>query len=733
MSLQVGTPARHGVFVRRSRPINGETTGWRYDPRLRCQEVVMGAGIDMGHALLSYVQPHGTPTPIEDIISAYTCDDQVRVELYPYDDARGRDSEAEGSGLVIFEGVMTRIPLTLISQAEDTREKADFVCTPLPVITHRSTVIVGRWYDSGASAWSVIESQDVPASFNYRGRANMDADDANIAAANGASGLLARPFTHDDDPAGSYWTVNAALVSLLAQWLYGVGDLTRDRTFGVEAETLEALSSSETPTGERWAGLDDILPETDVTGLRLLDAIDAVCRAGGFRWAIEPDISSEDSGDRRYLLSLWRRFAGPAADFHLPKRGRFGTAAATVRDTAGLNRYTILRDNAAIINSVTARGRVEIEATVPLKPLWSPDDISSDDPAPAGYAMPNPASGSYHARHVQGGGSFESYRHVGRMWGVDCTGADAASFYPTGDYAHDADGFDWLGLLGLPAADPADPITAERAANGIATPINWIKRVRHPRELTRPEARLVGRRYVLEVTEDATAETPTWTDITDRMSFTTLSDYFGIMLTAVPNLAAVNAETLGTNTAPAIADSWWQKMLDGDLGFRLACNIPADHAPVAKVISYNGTSGSRYICEQLIDVDVTEVWAAPAPGHILGGSAWAKINGAAGNASQGGDLIAPVVDAASRVLDARDGTRIEISADGFLLQPWRFPIGTSVRGIVGRNISLASNGGGPVRFPEVVQKRLVLSGPSGEGAAQGMYLSLTDTAIREGV
>jgi hypothetical protein len=736
MSAQIGNPARHGVYVRRTRPrkVNGESGGWRFDPRLRCQEVVMSAGLNMGHALINYVQPHGAPVPIEDIIADYHPDDQVRVELYPYDDARGRDSEAEGSGLILFEGPMTRIPLSLVAQADDTREKADFICTPLPTLTNKASVVTGRWYEGGAAAWSVIEAQDLPAAFNYKGRANMDADDAHAAAANGApgGGLTARPFTHDDDPAGEYWTVNAALASLLVQWLYGNGETTRDRTFGVEKETLDALSAAEAPGGERWSGLDDVLPETDVTGMHLLDALDAVCRAGGFRWAIEPDISTQDSGDRRYLLNIWRRFAGPPKDFNLPKRGRFGSVNATVRDTAGLNRYTILRDNAAIINDVTARGRTEIEATVPLKPLWSPGDVEATSPAPATHALPNPYSDTYHSKHVQGGSSFNSFAHVGRMWGVDCTGASTAGFYPEADaaYTHDPAGFDWLGLFAIPGDDPVDPITAERSANGISTPINWIKRIRHPRELTRPAYRLAGRRYVLQVSENSGSS---WTDITDRMSFTTLTDFFGVMLTGVPNLAAVNAATLGTGQAPAIADSWWQKLLDKTLRFRLACNVPADHAPVAKIISYNDSSGSEYIASELIDVDVTETWSAPSPGNVLGASTWQKIVGAQGNASLGGDLIGPVVDAAVRLLDARDGTRIEIGADGFLLQPWKFPLGASVRGIQGRNIGLASNGGGPTRYPEIVSKRLVLSGPTGGGEAQGMYLSLTDTAITEGV
>ncbi len=756
--------SEHFVFVRRTGAVNGETAGWKFDPNLRCQEVTIRAGLGLGRATFNYVPLDMTIPSIESIAARYHPDTQVRVELHP----PGLDTPSEGEGLAVFEGVLERQPLSVVSHNGEEDETCDFVAVAMPWLDARTSQhhAVMRWYhrsldDSGGAGgplgpWLLIETRTVPAAFNYRGRANMDTADAHKRPAAGllVGALDARGFTHDDDPTGGFWTVGEAIKSLLVQWLYGSGTTARTRATGVDLDTLVALGSDAFTDDGQFGGLGKVLPETDVTGLFLFEAIDAVCRAGGFEFAVEPDMAMEGRGDRLYLLRLWRRHAGPPSQVRLPKRGAFPAGAAETRRQADVNRLTLMRDNSGIINEVIARGPVAIEASIELRPLWSPDELEAQkkDPPGEGYE-PTPASNAlapglggaggddaYHQKHVQGGGQFSAFGHVGRAWGADCTGASAALFYQEGTeetpkpYDQNAKGFDWIAELGINGS-PGDQLTAERVANGVDTPVAWTTRVRRPEPLTRDTARLRGQRYVLEVSEKAVASpgTRSWVDITDRVSFSVLTDFFGIRFSSIPNLASVNAEALASGSPAAVADSWWQKILDQDLLFRLTANVAADHESIY-VAKQQASSGTAYSRGWMLDVDVTEVWASPDSTLNSGpSSSWTKLPAAAGNASLVGDLTDAVKSAAERVRDAHEGTQWRASFDTFLLEPWKWRIGDRIREVSGRGLSLATNAGSGERHPAIVEVKVVLAGPGGDGAGQGVFVSLTDTSMRGGV
>ncbi len=731
--------ADHLVYTRRSNAINGEITNWVFDPRLRCQDIIHRAGPNVGDARFRFVPDAGVVTPIETIAADYHPDTQVRVEVWPYESTLGADTGVEDIGLVVFEGMLERQALRAGVAGGRDREDADFVALAMPWIDHRAAehLITGRWVYVPGGGWDRVESPLVPAAFNYRGRGNMDGDDGHRLTAAGVAAsvqLTARPFTHDDDPDGRYWTVREALRSLLAQWLYGVDpNSPKNRMTGVEAETMTALTGTDN-TG-RWQGLDDVLPETDVSGLRLFEAIDAVCRAAGFEFAVVPapaindaDLGANATGpeDRRYLLRVWRRHAGPVTDLRLPKRGAFPANAATAAEAADVNRLHLLRDNTGVINHVFSRGRVLIEAGVELKPLWSPDDLDTD-PVVVTHQLPvGVVTDTYHDRHVRGGSQFDTYGHVGRLWGIDCTGADAANYYTSGYYQHDAAGFDWLAFLGI---DGNDPLTAERTARGLdaqADPIIWTHRVRRPLPLRRGDRADDGRRYRLEVSENAGSS---WTDITDLVTFTVLSDAFGIRLTSVPNLASVNAASLASGTTPDVTASWYALIKSGQsLRFRLTCLVEADHAAIYRA-DRQDTSATAYLRGELVDVDLDEVWSH-ASSRLNTAGTWQKIAPAPGSPSDATDVIR---SAAERLRDAREGARWSVGADSFLLRPDRYLIGDRVRSIAGRDLPLGTGTGAQQRHPVIVEVRWVLSGPDGRGTAQGTFLSLTDTALREGV
>jgi len=705
------------VYIRKTPKVNGETGGWHLDANLRCQSVVMRRGGNPGEAKFVFVPTDNKVASIEDVLNRHHPDRQVRVETFPY-----------GNPMPVFEGVLERQPCRVVSHDTRVDERSDFIGLAMPWIDNRSQfhVVTGRWfYDTtpGGGGWDRVDSSAVPAVFNYRGRGNMDGDAAHTA---NTGGITARPFTHDDDLAGQQWTVGEAMKSVLAQWLFGGGGAgaARPRATGVASATVSRLNSGQ---GD---GLADVLPETDVSGLGVLDALAAVCAAGGFEFAVVPDMTGSLGGDRLYVVRIWRRHEGDLVDLMLPKRGKFPSSASATLRRANVSNLHIMRDTAGIVNEVLSRGRVLIEVGLKLKPLWDPADMADTGTVtlPETHALPARSFiDAYHKKHVIGGDDFLGFKHIGRRWGLDCTGASASGFYPSGSapYDHDPDGIDWLTDLGL---NGSNPLAAERTANNVTDPIVWTQRLRRALPLRRADALDTGLRYILELSEDGGN---TFTDVTGLVSFTTLPDFLGIQLNNLPNLAAVNLATLGTDTVPQVADSWYQKILDKQLIPRLTCLIEADHAS-SYFAPWQATSGTGYSRFSVIHIDAEEIWSHTDSALNTSGG-WQKQAGAPGTLGFGGDPTAALRGAAERLRDAGEGTRWSVGASTFLLQPDRWRVGDSVRGVVGRDISFATNAGSAVRYPAIVEVELKLCGPDGSANGQGVFLSLSDTAQRGGV
>ena len=65
----------HVVYVRKTPMVNGETTGWAFDPNLRCQNVVMRRGANPGDASFTFVPLDSNVAAIEDVLQQYHPDE----------------------------------------------------------------------------------------------------------------------------------------------------------------------------------------------------------------------------------------------------------------------------------------------------------------------------------------------------------------------------------------------------------------------------------------------------------------------------------------------------------------------------------------------------------------------------------------------------------------------------------------------------------------------------------
>lgn len=708
-------------------PTDGETSGFGWDAYLRCEEVVWRAGTQFGHASLSAITRSGEVPGVENAWQVYWPDDQVQIVAY-----------AGGDEYVLLEGPLSRQPFGIQRQGAIDSEDIGFVATPLPAVENRLSehLVAGRWMkDLAAGAttpYFVAESAELPAVFNYRGRPNMGKADDEVAA-NGIA-LTGRLFTHDDDDEGDWWTVGKALASLLTIWLFGDATLPRKRMSCLEPETLAAIAAG-SGSGERWLGLDKRLPaDVDVRGLGIWDAVDAVCRAGGFGFAVFPLFDSGGSpvGDRTYALRVARRGGGPVTELRLPKRrdGYSGDVSSDLK-RANVSVLSGMWDTVGVVNEVFATGETLLEVTVPLKPLWRPADISTQA-IDSKLQDTQENQDEYHKRHVTQGDEFKTYGHVGRAWGLDCTGAfvRARTGYTAAPYQHNVaphdKGFDWVSYLGLTAG----AIATERTAAGITTPIKWSRRVRRALPLNRPEAQLQGIDYVLECTEDTGG---TWKRV--DLNFSTLRGYFGILLTdaKTANLAKVTLATLGQeNPSVDVNASWW-KLIQSDqrkLQFRLTCLIEADHAARHDALIQT-TAGSAYRKGVVVETDIRETWATKNT-FFNAAATFVKLQGF-GVTGTKNDQSQTVKEAAERIRDAGEGARVAATADTWLMQPEKWRLLDSVWGLRGREISFGSDAGNSVRYPEIVGITFTLHGGGAGGSVnQGISLDIHDAAFGAG-
>ncbi|MEM7626578.1 MAG: hypothetical protein AAF333_13360 [Planctomycetota bacterium] len=715
---------RRASAVTGGAPVGAPTAnGFNWDESLRCLRYECVSGPDVGKAEFG-LPPTDTNLPsVERELARYHNDDLVRVVVRPPDHPVVGQTLPEGiEDLTVFEGQLIKAPFTIEADGGQEDEVVRFVAVPTPVIDNlaHEHLVAGRWTIlPGGNEVAVIESLDVPAVFNFRGRPNMLAEDKGTL---DVAGLTGRVFTHDDDPTGEHWTVKDAINAILTKWLFGP-DNDLDRHVDLEPETRTALSASEAPSGGRWEGLDDRLPEVNVHGVGYLTALQRVCDAAGFELHVMPHYGLQSGVDRLYTLSLNRISAGPVVEVGLQPRRSFPADQAEVLRHNHVSKIQGARDASALRNEVYAVGRSLVEAAFELKPLWSPSDVTTD--------LNNV---NYAKRHVANGQDYGDYQHVGRQWGIDCTGqlAAAPGSY-SGAYAHPADGFDFVGALGLNTE--GSPLLADRVAQNITDPVVWMRRLRHLLPLRRPEAAANGVEFVVEVSENGGT---TWVWL-PTLRVRTLSEQCGLQFLRLPDLSRVNAQTFRTGDIPPVAESWWRLMFPDEgepkLRFRVTCCVEGDHAAagLADDSVSGGSSGSVYSRRVLRPVEIEQVWASPLPANYYQPSALELITGWGVNSDEEPERVEPL-ELAKRMRDATEGVRVPCSLYSWIMEFTRWRLGDRVTQIAGRNLDLGVSVGNAVRHPSIAGIYVTLSGTGPKaGEAQGVRVALSDRTFVEGV
>lgn len=725
--VRSGTPPEMGQIE----SATGGEGGWVFDGALRVQSIRYLKGPNTATAAFHYVPLGSSDEPFEAALLRYSTDDQVRVVMYP--PLANLDPQGgEAQGVTVFEGVLARNNFRVVRQENQDSETTTLTAIASPVFDNRSPdhFIRGRWVqDIGeveGDDW-LIDSPEVPAVFNHRGQPNMLPTDHMTADA-GELDLQARMFTFDGHSLAEYWTVREALLAIIVKWVYGKEGEPLTRSCTLEWLTYQALTGLD-DAGDRWTGLDDILPETDIHGLGPFEAIERVCNAAGFEMSNSlpmgrPDPEDAIEPDRLYQLRIWRSGAGPANTIKLMRRGTFrGLTADQALSQNNIKTMTGMIDATRVRNHVIATGPTLIEGSFICKPLWSATEVDGTAIGPQLRMEVNGQAGNtYRQKHVAGVSSlFEDYKHVGRLWGIDCTGEfNQGDFgYDSEAYGHDAGGFDFPGVLGI---DGTDALSTERAANNVTDPARWTKRNRLPRPLKRVGLEKIRNGMYLEVSEDSGG---TWSYI--DVAWSLVSGLFAIMLN-VQDLAAVNAAWYqDKRDAPEVADSWWKlATIDEALLFRLTCMVGADHA--TRHDAKRSLSGTLYSRAALVETSIAQHWVSPS--SALGGGSWAKLDtGDFGASTVGADRTPAIQDAAERARDRDEVLRLSLDAATWFMDPSLFQVGDSITAISGRNYPLGiSSGNGSVRYPSIASVTMTCAGERDQGIA----IDLTDDIMRRG-
>lgn len=678
----------HGVYRQTD---SGE---FRLVEELRCREISLVAGPEVGTADLAFFAFDGRGgQDLRSIFRDVSPDDAFRVR---------------SQGRTIFSGVVARRRPAV--QADSGEASVTLMAAPSEDNLHELHTVTGRLMVAGApepeegeepapAEGLVVEAADLPPVFNSGGYGNRSATRVGTPSCHA--------WTHDGDPAGQLWTVAQALETLVARW-----GAPEPRSWELEAETGAAILAGfgEGPT---WLGLDSPLPETAVLGLGILDAIAAVCEAGGFDFSLrfrERDVTPD------WEMAIYRKNAGRPRSLRMPAPG---TVRSLRQAQRSYSHNAINLDASSEQTRTVTRVLADdlIETTVELRPLWTEAEVLEGDVATLAQAEPGDA---FFDRHVLGGAEFAGFGHVGRRWGLASTGTEPG--YAAGDYAHPGGtaGFDWLAHLGT--AD--SPMELASAAAGLVGPIRWARR---PRPFL-PLRREGLDRYLLEASEDGGQ---TWATLPLEARYDPRASTLDLQ--GLGNLAEVGVSTLTFAADPAPATSWWAAMTGqggyaaASLRLRLTCCVVGDHAGGARS-GRRPTAGVARDRLAMTASTAVRVWAAPGSraAAVLGEADGWQLLGVADAAGEraparvaGSD---PIEAQSTRLQDGLDGLALRGSAWQAVPQFGAYLPGDRIEAIDGIDLSLHLSRTDIDRSPTVAGWRLVLW-PDEE---QGLFLELAD-------
>ena len=760
---------KHFVYTRRRATgavpmINGEQDGWTLDENLICEQIEFRDGPQVGTARFRLEPRDATKFRIDYGLSAYHIDDQVRVMAYPPTGELVQQSPDQ-NGIVLFEGYLPRQMFSITNNERQADEGVALIAMAMPALDNQLTehLITGRWMferktatEAAGNEAFVSLSPSLPAVFNADGAPNMGQH--KLARQIGATMISAPAFTHDADPSGRFWTVRAALGSILIRWLYkaqfridpagtqhvvatATPDLNRNMCLDPELIAELAKAPDAAGTGDALRDLSATLPEVNVHGLGVLDAVKRVCDAAGFMFAVElvQTLNAALGVDRKYQLRVWKRRRGRAVTIDLAAPNTSFADAASLFTANNVHSVAGLISGEAVVNEVTAVGETFIEGRITLKPAWSPDDV--DDSAVTNQFQSTHdhlmAGTGYHAKHIAGGALFADYGQVGRVWMVDCVGDpfldQGSNFegYSSGIYKHDDEGFDFVTALGLNATGD-NSLISERTALGFPGTIRWSNEPRKILPLRNPQSQAAGIDWIVEVSENGGSS---WQ--TTPVQVTPLERQFGFKLLGIRNLAAVNNASLKLRLSKCkVTESWWALIKNELLLFRITCAIRADHGAAAKA-ERQASSASSYKRGQIeVLRGVEEVWQQPdtlvnptAEGTF---PRWRKVRGDSVIGAGTGDVNGyrtMITEYATQRRATLEGRRLSANATLYLLEFFRYRLGDAVTKIAGREISFSVGSGGAANYPNIVGISMTLSPPD----SQGLRLVMEDHAMEGAV
>lgn len=731
---EVNLDLDHRVEVRKT-----DKSQWRLRSDFRCDMI---RNSPLRHQATLTYSGVNVRVPIEKLISEFNVGDQVRVWIYD------NDSEYVNSdGLrmtKLFDGIVTRPRSEVTPNGHELFQLyCDSIVDTINALPrHRVT---GRWYDRRA-VLSSTAVDDLPVLvtltgpsqrciFNHRGpnAARMISEDDTLEVLDPYSSLPVTAkrfmaFTYDGDANASFWTVGQAIWSL---YLMGLAGTASEDDLLWERETLaalEAIQDQQAVATDQHKGLDTTLPEVDVHGMGVLEAMAKVADAGGFDLFAE-SVPQPGKGDynnaKGYRLRLVRKHSGPARTLRLDRQG---STYGDHEDFARANNITnlrLLRDGREIINEVLATGNLIAEARFELVPFWSEYDFAEDGQtatADLQLGADSEKNDTYLSRHVAGGGNFAAYGHVGRVWGLATNDAEVDA-YNSGNNAVSI--FDFVTQLGL-GTDLA-------FAGQTGQPIVMSSRPRPMLPLRSPQARREGIKYYIEISEDSGS---TWHHV--QLQAQPVAGSFAIALTGLRNLASINLAAIRDNSADVVAsESWWAKILDQSLKVRVTCCIELDFAETYYA-DRRGTSGTPYRRSELLETGFERLIVWPGTPYNLGSShrVYEDADGfsAAVDERTWFNTINPnprIKAVADQRRDALEDCRISASTTLLTIKDYlreSYRLGDRISKVSGREIDLTTNHGTAKRAPVVRGIDINLM-----PGRQGATLHLDDRAITEGI
>ena len=319
--------------------------------------------------------------------------DQIRVVLLSQEQAINDDGESvlATQRRIIFSG----FPATVLASASDNDESVTIGCMGWRYYSNRISCNSQTVWGVGSTGVHGDLITGHPLIFNEGGRMNRDTSGGlggNGRADDGASYLFTYQAIEGYSSAWeghNFWTVGQTLEYLFNR--FKDPDATLPLTVIIPQSVIQDLNATR-------------IPEMDVEGMSLSDAITKVLSSVGYHWAVTPNRTTG-----RWELSTWKPGKGVGtADVHFPAAG---TDLANMNVSKQTNRFDINYDYRNIVNDylgIGALSRYENEWT--LRKGWS----ASEGQDPEYYYR----SGINETVNPD----WEAYKDVFRRWVIDGAG-----------------------------------------------------------------------------------------------------------------------------------------------------------------------------------------------------------------------------------------------------------------------------------------------------------------------